>query len=447
MTTTPAAPVPQAGSARTLHLLDLLRRPLTDQEGETIGRLSDVIVRWRGAELPLVTGLVANLGGREVYVPVDQVSAVDSQVLRLNSPRLDLRRFERRHGEVLLRADVLGHRLIDVESARLVKAVDLKLEERTGEWVLTGVDTHRRPRRLFGGRGGASGAAGAGERSFREWAKFEPLIGHSGSALLRGPFGRIRRLKPAQIADLLEEASKEEESEILGQVHADPELEADVFEELDEDLASRLLGARTDADIAAVLARMRADDAADAIAELPQSRRQPVLDLLPVGQRTKVLTLMGFNPTSAGGLMGVDFVAVPRESRVHEALATVARSSALQPEALTSVHVLDDRGRLCGVARLVGLVQADQAAPVADVCDDDPVRVGADTDVVDVAVLMSDYNLITIPVVDEQRNMIGIITVDDVLEATLPEDWRRREAAEEACAALGVSTCSEIGDR
>jgi Mg/Co/Ni transporter MgtE len=94
------------------------------------------------------------------------------------------------------------------------------------------------------------------------------------------------------------------------------------------------------------------------------------------------------------------------------------------------VHALDDRGRLCGVARLVALVQADPASLMTEICDDDPVRVGADTDVVDVAVLMSDYNLITIPVVDDRRTMIGLITVDDVLEVTLPDDWRRREAAE-----------------
>ena len=238
--------------------------------------------------------------------------------------------------------------------------------------------------------------------------------------MLRGPFARIRRLKPAQIADLLEEASKAEESEILGQVHADPELEADVFEELDEDLATRLLGARTDTEIAAVLARMRADDAADAIAELPQGRRQPVLDLLPPGQRTKVLTLMGFNPGSAGGLMGVDFLTVPAGIGVREALEVVASSASLQPEALTSVHALDERGRLCGVVTLVSLVQADPTAQLTGICDGDPVRVGAATDVVDVAVLMSDYNLITIPVVDEERKMIGVITVDDVLEATCP---------------------------
>src|ERR1700721_671248 len=100
----------------------------------------------------------------------------------------------------------------------------------------------------------------------------------------------VPRLARLRVADLLEEASKKEETEILGRVHDDPELEADVFEELDEDRATRLLGARTDAEIAGVLTRMRADDAADAVAELPQPRREPVLDLMPPGQRTKVMT-------------------------------------------------------------------------------------------------------------------------------------------------------------
>jgi CBS domain-containing protein len=426
MSTTPAAARPESSSERILHLSDLVGRPITDRKGESIGRLADVIVRLAGASPPTVTGLVAAVGGRDVFVPFEQASGFDGQMLRLSSAKLDLRRFERRDGEVLLRADVLGHRLIDVPTAHLIKAVDLELRGRDNDWVLAGVDTHRRSHGLL--RLLSPGAAGG--HQFEDWANFEPLIGHASSALLRGPFGRIRRLKPAQIADLLEEASKAEESEILGQVHADPELEADVFEELDEDLARRLLGARTDAEIAQVLARMRADDAADAISELPQRRRQPVLDLLPAGQRAKVLTLMGFNPTSAGGLMGVDFLALDEGVKVADALAAVGSSDTLQPEALTSVHAVDADGRLRGVAKLVTLVQADPATRLGDVCDDDPVRIGADTDVVDVAVLMSDYNLITIPVVDENRTMIGLITVDDVLETTLPDDWRRREAAE-----------------
>jgi hypothetical protein len=427
-TTPPAPPPPAAGSPATLSLSGLLRRPITDRGGQSIGRLSDVIAVLRGAEDPVVTGLVAAVGGRAVFVPIDQVASLGGApdaALGLTSARLDLRRFERRDGEVLLRADVLGHRLIDVQSAHLIRAADLQLAARGGQWVVAGVDSHRRPRRLL-----PWPSSPAPDHVFREWAAFEPLIGHSGSALLRGPFGRIRRLKPAQIADLLEDASREEETEILGQVRADPELEADVFEELDEDLARRLLGARTDREIAGVLARMRADDAADAIAELPQRRRQPVLDLLPPGPRAKVLTLMGYNPTSAGGLMGMDFVALPASMSVAAALEAVAAATTLQAEALTSVHVLDERGRLAGVSKLVTLLQSERTATLAVTCDDDPVRVGADTDVVDVAVLMSDYNLITVPVVDGQRKMIGLITVDDVLEVTLPEDWRRREAAD-----------------
>ena len=125
-------------------------------------------------------------------------------------------------------------------------------------------------------------------------------------------WGRVGGFKPAEIADLIEDADKAEGGEILDRVHSDPELEADVFEELDPDKASRLLDGMPDDEVAALLGRMRADDAADAIADLRQSRRRRVLDLMPAPQRTKVITLMGFNPESAGGLMNVDFVLVRR---------------------------------------------------------------------------------------------------------------------------------------
>ena len=192
----------QPGAVR---LSELLRRPITDSCGGTIGRLSDVIVRLRGADDPVVTGLVATVGGRAVFVPIDQVASLGTGEpggpetadggLRLTSAKLDLRRFERRDGEVLLRADVLGHRLIDVESAHLIRAADLELAEAHGEWTVTGVDSHRRSRRLLWGLTGTPPDE-AGDR-FREWAKFEPLIGHTGSALSRRPFGRIRRLRPS----------------------------------------------------------------------------------------------------------------------------------------------------------------------------------------------------------------------------------------------------------
>ncbi|MEV7028422.1 CBS domain-containing protein, partial [Kitasatospora sp. NPDC093558] len=290
-------------------------------------------------------------------------------------------------------------------------------------WVVDRLDTHPHRPRLFGF------LAGESEPQWRDWKSFEPLIGHAQSARVRGPFGRLARLKPADLADLLEDANRTESHEILQTVHADPELEADVFEELEPDSQTRLLAEKSDREIAEVLGRMRADDAADAINDLPQNRRQPVLDALPAGQRTKVLTLMGFNPSSAGGLMALDILTAPPDATVNEVLGLVRAARTLQPEALTSVHVVRDGTRLIGTATLVTLLQADPGARLEQVMVTEPVRVVPDTDVEDVALLMTDYNLLTVPVVDHQDQILGVITVDDILETVIPEDWRRREPA------------------
>jgi Mg/Co/Ni transporter MgtE len=338
----------------------------------------------------------------------------------------------------LLRADILGHRLIDVSDADLVRAWDLKLESTPQGWVLRCLDT-RRPPRLFG-----LIHRGAGHPC-QDWKSFEPLIGHAPSVLARSGFRRLRRLKPAQIADLLEDASRPEGEEILDAVHVDPELEADVFEELDPDVANRLFGDKSDGEVAEVLAHMRADDAADTVAELPQARRQRVLDLLPAGTRTKVLSLMGFNQTSAGGLMGVDFLTAPADGTVEEALRRLKLASASQPEASLTVHAVDDHGKLVGVATVIDLLREDPESLLIDIMDADFVRVGPESDSVDVALLMSDYNLVTIPVVDPDGFLLGVITVDDILEMTIPDDWRRREPAARPDATPVGSAESEIG--
>ncbi|MFJ3221459.1 magnesium transporter MgtE N-terminal domain-containing protein [Kitasatospora sp. NPDC086801] len=408
---------------RVVSLSQLLRRPLVGRGGAAVGRLSDVIVRLRGREYPLVAGLVVRVGRRDVFLPVGQVAAFDGERIRLTSEVVDLRPFERREGEVLLRADVLGHRVIDVADAELVRAHDLELRERPDGWVVDRLDTHpHRPRPL---------GLLTGERRprWRDWKSFEPLIGHAQSARVRGPFGRLARLRPADLANLLEDANRTESHEILQTVHADPELEADVFEELEPDSQTRLLAEKNDREIAEVLGRMRADDAADAINDLPQNRRQPVLDALPAGQRTKVLTLMGFNPSSAGGLMALDILTASPATTVTEVLGLVRAARTLQPEALTSVHVIRDGTRLIGTATLVALLQADPGSRLDEVMSTEPVRVLPDTDVEDVALLMTDYNLLTVPVVDHRDQILGVITVDDILETVIPEDWRRREPA------------------
>jgi Mg/Co/Ni transporter MgtE len=171
---------------------------------------------------------------------------------------------------------------------------------------------------------------------------------------------------------------------------------------------------------------MSPDAAADAIATLPHDQFRGVLNPLPSRRRDDVSMLLGYNPTTAGGLMGVDFLAVARDTSAGQALALVAGATGVEPQALSSVYLLDDNTRLRGAVALVRLVQAEPSTPMSQLADPEPMRVSAHADAVDVAVLMCDHNLLSLPVADPQDRMIGLITVDDVLDTTIPAYWRRR---------------------
>jgi CBS domain-containing protein len=404
-----------------LHLSQLLRARVVTPSGQAVGRVDDVIVRLRGADTyPQVTGIVAAVGGRRVFVGSGSIRRFNPDRITVVDNKVDLQRFERRHGEVLLRADLLGYRLIDVTAGELVRAYDVELDAADGGLVLARLDT-RRPPRLFGLLKTPGGHAA------RDWKAFEPLIGHGRSISARRVSGRVAALKPAQIADLLEEADKAEGGEILDRVRGYPELEADVFEELDPGIAGRLLNDMPDGEVAALLSRMRADDAADAIMDLRQARRRRVVDSMPAPQRIKVLSLLKFNPDSAGGLMNVDIVFCGKGATAGEALALVGVAEVVQPEALLQMHVLNEYGQLAGAVSVIALLQAHPADSVATLMDSDPVRVTPDADLADIAVLMADYSLHTIPVVDDEDQILGVVTVDDVLKSTIPDEWRRRE--------------------
>lgn len=418
----PATRHEDVGTSKSLIALSqLLRAPVVTPSGEEVGRVDDIIVRLRSAETyPLVTGIVAGVRGRRVFVGSGSIQRFELERIILVHNEIDPQRFERRHGEVLLRSDVLGYRLIDVTAGELVRAYDVELEDSGEGWVLARVDT-RRPPRLFGLLKTPGGYAS------RDWKAFEPLIGHGQSIAVRRVFGRVAALKPAQIADLLEAASASEGGEILDRVRNFPDLEADVFEELESDKASRLLDDMPSGEVAALLSRMRADDAADAIMDLRQSRRRRVLELMPAPQRTKVITLLGFNPDSAGGLMNVDIVCCGIWATAGEALALIGTAQSVEPEALLQIHVLNEQGQLAGVVPVTALLQTHPADAVATLMDSNPIQIAPDAELADIAVLMADYNLHAIPVVDDKDQVLGVVTVDDVLKATIPDDWRRRE--------------------
>ncbi len=408
-----------------MHLSSVLRSPLLDRAGERLGRVEDLIVRLADGGYPPVTGLKARIGGRELFVPVDRVDSLEPGAVRLSGEKLSLRRFERRVGEALLGGDVLGRKLVDVEAdpPRLITAHEIELACIDGWWRVVGVDHSTRaqlrralPRRLRGM---------VADGAFLDWSDMEPFVGHVPSSRLHFSHRKLANLHPAEIADLVEAASHDEGEELIEAIAQDRELEADVFEELDEHHQLEFLRERPDAQAAAVVARMAADDAADLIEEIDQERRGRILALLPATQRHQIEALLGYNPSTAGGLMSPDFIALAPTDVASRALGKV-RESELGAGMLTSVYLLDDDGLLRGSVFIVTLVRSDPHTPLEQIAEREPVSVSTDADLPEVARMMTDYNLVMLPVLDADERMVGVVTVDDVLELTLPSGWRRR---------------------
>ncbi|MDA8359968.1 MAG: CBS domain-containing protein [Actinomycetota bacterium] len=406
-----------------LHLSSVIGRPLVDGAGDRLGRVRDLIVRVGTSPHPPVVGLVVRIGGRDLFVPVAKIAALRPGRAEFEGERVDLRRFERRPGELLLARDLMARHLINFVGGRLIRANEIELARIDRTWEVVGVDPSSRPvlRRLLPGRMGERVAPG----SLVDWASIEPFVAHVPSARLHIPYRKLARLHPAQIADLVEAASHEEGEEIIEAVGHDRELEADVFEELDTNHQLEFIHSRSDADVARILASMAPDAAADLIAEVDQERRLPLLNQIPEPQRRKVRSLLSYNPETAGGLMSPDFLALPETVTAGEALSAIHVSKA-PPEALNVVFVTDAGGSVVGSASAVNLIQAEPAQPLSSLVRPNVAHLHADWDLGATVRKMSDYNLTVAPVMDhDHHTVLGVVTVDDVISSLLPSGWRR----------------------
>lgn len=411
-----------ASRSGIVHLSQVVTRPLVDQAGERLGRVEDLVVHL-GPSHPPVVGAVVRIGGRDLFVELRKLAGLGAREMRFLGNRVDLRRFERRAGELLLARDLLARHLINVVGGRLVRANEIELIESAGTWQVLGVDPTATPllRRLLFGR-----VATSKEPSrFLDWENIEPFVAHVPTARLRIPYRKLAKLHPAQIADLVEAASHEEGEEIIQAVGADHELEADVFEELDTEHQLEFLQVRSDPDAARLLSSMAPDDVADLVMEEEPDRRLRLLEAMPEPQRSKVRRLLSYSPNTAGGLMSPDFLCLSEGSSVADALDAIRTSSA-SLESLLVVFAADATGKVTGSASVVALLRAEPSALLGAICRPLPAHVHAEWDVGATLRKMSDFNLTVAPVLDAQHKaLLGIVTVDDVLEELLPTGFRR----------------------
>jgi CBS domain-containing protein len=428
-----------------LFLTSLLDRPVVGKTGELIGRLEDLIVRMGDDRYPPIAGLVVRDARRRFFVPSSHLFYFDGGT-QLSSSTVDLQPFARRDGEVLLRKDVLDHQLIDITGRRIVRVNDVQLAAVEGAYRVVGADIS--PQALARRLGPRALAARIVGRQVIDWEDVQYLAS-AAPVQLKVSYDRLSELHPVDLARIVDALSYRESAEIVAAL--DDETAAETLEEVSDERLADLLERMDQERAADILEEMTPGAAADALEDLGDELAEQLLARMEPEEAADVAALLAYDEDSAGRIMTTDFVRVPERATVGDALATI-RALDEAPDPLLAVYVgseaepadsaeatdsagarpaaLDDEDGppfyLRGIVRLRNLILAEPQAPLLDVMDADVPTVHPDDSARDAARVLAEYNLLAVPVLDDARRMIGIVTVDDALAVLLPDVWQRR---------------------
>ncbi|MFF3904726.1 magnesium transporter MgtE N-terminal domain-containing protein [Streptomyces sp. NPDC001848] len=410
-------------------LAGLVGGPVTNQAGEEVGRLVDVVARLYGADAyPPVTGLILRIGRRRTFLPADAIGKVHAGQVRLRAARVDLRDFSRRPGEVLLARDVLDHQLVDVDGVQVTRAADLYLAPLVDRVVLVGVDVSLPTllRRL----GPRRWQARPTPERVLDWQAVAPFAEEATDGppevRLRASRTALHQLRPADLADILEDLGRAERQQLLGWL--EPEQAADALEEMEPAELENLLREARPEHAARLVDEMEPDEAADALRDLTPEERESLLTRMPDDQSAELRRLLAHREGTAGGAMTTLLVTVHRDATVAEVRARLAEQAEHRTE-IDAVAVVDDEGRLLCDMALFDLAVAEDAAPVADLVAwlaqfGPPVTVRADTPLSEAADQLVAARASSLLVVDDTDRPLGRILADDLLDALLPERGR-----------------------
>jgi len=402
-------------------LTSIVDRPVEGKTGEPIGRIEDVIVRMGDDRYPPISGLVVRDGRRRFFVSANLLQKLNGSA-RLSSSTVDLQTFTRRAGEVLLRRDVLDHQLIDITGRRIVRVNDVQLTEIDGGYRVVGVDIS--PQALLRRLGPRALAGRLSGRHIVDWTDVQYLAS-TAPVQLKVSYDRLAELHPVDLARIVDALSYRESAEIVAAI--DDETAAETLEEVSDERVADLLEGMDQERAADILEEMAPGAAADALEDLDDEVAEQLLARMEPEEAADVQALLEYDEDSAGRIMTTDFVRVLENTTVGEALAQI-RSLEEVPDPLLAVYVvaLDDPGILRGLVRLRTLILSDPATPVTEVMDEDLPTVTPEDAAESAAHILAEYNLLAVPVLDEERHLLGIVTVDDALAVLLPEIWQRR---------------------
>jgi CBS domain-containing protein len=410
-----------------LYLSQVIGRPVRDRNDEPIGKVADLIVAV-GDRYPPLTGLVVETDRRRIFLPWTSVDSLDDSGAKLSTLTMDLGKFSQRPNEILLRSDLMDKQIVDIDGRKVVRVNDLRLDEVDGALHLVAVDvgTAGLLRRL-GVEGGLRTIARnlhvSVPEKYIDWEDVDPVETSIASIKLRVPHAGLAELHPADLATIIDQLAPRDRAGVLASL--DDDAVADAIEEMEPETQVEVLEDLEPGRAADILEEMSPDDAADLVADLSETTRDEIFALMETDEKAEVQELLGYPEDSAGGIMTTEFVAVPAHLTAAE---TIDMLRQLEPNAETIyyVYVTDDDGRLVGVLSLRDLIVAGPETQIGEVMIKEPVAVGVLADQDEVAEVVAHYNLLAVPVIDEDGRLAGIVTVDDALDTVLPTAWKRR---------------------
>jgi CBS domain-containing protein len=389
-----------------------------DPNGDPVGKVRDAVATLRANnQPPRILGLIVEVPlRRRVFVPITRVTSIESGTVVITG-LVNMRRFESRAGEILVLGDMLDRSITLIESDEPVLVEDLGMEQnRTGDWLMTRVHIMKRGRGIR--RKGATSTV-----AWEEVQGFATAESEQGTSNL---LSTLSNLRAADLAAVIQDLAPKRRVEVARAL--DDERLADVLEEMDEAERVALLSELEGERAADVLGEMDPDDAADLLREVGEERAQVLIDLMEPEDAEDVIRLMTYEDYSAGGMMTTEPLIMSADYTVADALAVV-RKSEISPALASQVFVTRQpletpTGRFIGMVHYQRLLREPPATLLGSLVDTDTQGLSPDASLNEVSSYLASYNLLSVPVVDGNERLLGAVTVDDVLDHLLPDNWR-----------------------
>ena len=403
---------------------ELLGKVVTDVDGERIGRLEDLIGTYRpDVTNPTIAAITVKRSGGIVLVPFADVAVLIAPAIPLNKKLAEITPYEPEENDLYLARDVLDKQIIDTNGVRVVRVNDLELVRVNGYFFVANVDIGMRG--LMRRMGVDRMTRRLNQRlplGFISWDDIELLPGNQ-PMRLRVPGNRIAELHPADLAEILGDLTRAETNRILDSL--DAETVAETLEEVEPEFQASLVETMSTERVVDVLEWMSPDEAADLLAELPEDRSAELLNLMDAEDAKDVRKLLTYPDDAAGGIMSTEYVSVRPETTAEQVIAFL-RETAEETETIYYVYVTDVQDILLGVFSLRDLVIAAPHTPVSDFMARRVVSVKLLDSQELVAQVVSKYNLVAVPVVDDAYRLHGVVTADDALDKIIPTAWKKR---------------------